>query len=105
MESTPTPLSIAPDSFFLRNLDDFMIDIESKITDMYATILTLAEKSEVVRFSALVQGIKRRGAIRTFILILFLANRGRIQLWQDEEFGEMYIRLSKERVLSYESNT
>jgi segregation and condensation protein A len=82
-----------------------MIDIESKIEDMYEIILTLAEKSEVVRFSTLVQGIKRREAIRTFLLILFLANTGRIELWQDEEFGEMYIRSSKERVLSNESNT
>ena len=105
MESLPTPTPIAPEHFVLRDLDDFMIDIESKIEDMYEIILTLAEKSEVVRFSTLVQGIKRREAIRTFLLILFLANTGRIELWQDEEFGEMYIRSSKERVLSNESNT
>lgn len=105
MESLPTPTPIAPEPFVLRDLDDFMIDIESKIEDMYEIILTLAEKSEVVRFSTLVQGIKRREAIRTFLLILFLANTGRIELWQDEEFGEMYIRSSKERVLSNESNT
>ncbi len=105
MESLPTPIPIAPEPFVLRDLDDFMIDIESKIEDMYEIILTLAEKSEVVRFSTLVQGIKRREAIRTFLLILFLANTGRIELWQDEEFGEMYIRSSKERVLSNESNT
>lgn len=105
MESLPTPTPVAPEPFVLRDLDDFMIDIESKIEDMYEIILTLAEKSEVVRFSTLVQGIKRREAIRTFLLILFLANTGRIELWQDEEFGEMYIRSSKERVLSNESNT
>jgi len=105
MESLPTPTPIAPEPFVLRDLDDFMIDIESKIEDMYEIILTLAEKSEVVRFSTLVQGIKRREAIRTFLLILFLANTGRIELWQDEEFGEMYIRSSKERVLTNESNT
>lgn len=105
MESLSTPTPIAPEPFVLRDLDDFMIDIESKIEDMYEIILTLAEKSEVVRFSTLVQGIKRREAIRTFLLILFLANTGRIELWQDEEFGEMYIRSSKERVLSNESNT
>ncbi|MEE8570834.1 MAG: hypothetical protein V3S97_07575 [Candidatus Bathyarchaeia archaeon] len=105
MESLPTPTPIAPEPFVLRDLDDFMIDIKSKIEDMYEIILTLAEKSEVVRFSTLVQGIKRREAIRTFLLILFLANTGRIELWQDEEFGEMYIRSSKERVLSNESNT
>jgi segregation and condensation protein A len=105
MEPLPTPTPIAPEPFVFRDLDDFMTDIESKIEDMYEIILTLAEKSEVVRFSTLVQGIKRREAIRTFLLILFLANTGRIELWQDEEFGEMYIRSSKERVLSNESNT
>ena len=105
MESQPEPPSIAPEPFVLRDLDDFMIDIEGKIEDMYGTILVLTEKNEVIRFSALVQGIKRRGAIRTFLLVLFLASNGRIQLWQKEEFGEMYIRLSEERALSHESNT
>jgi len=105
MESLPAPPPIVPEPFVLRDLDDFMIDIENKIEDMYGTILTLEEKSEVVQFSALVQGIKRREVIRIFLLILFLANRGRIELWQDEEFGEMYIKSSKERVLSHESNT
>jgi segregation and condensation protein A len=104
MESPPEPPSIAPEPFVLRDLDDFMIDIERKIEDMYGTILLLAEKNEVIRFSTLVQGIKRRGAIRTFLLVLFLANGGRIQLWQDEEFSEMYIRLSQERGLSQDSN-
>jgi segregation and condensation protein A len=105
MESPPEPPIIAPEPFVFRNLDDFMIDIERKIEDLYGTILVLAEKSEVIRFSTLVQGIKRRDTIRTFLLVLFLANRGSIQLWQDEEFGEMYIRLSQERGLSHDSNT
>jgi chromatin segregation and condensation protein Rec8/ScpA/Scc1 (kleisin family) len=105
MESQPEPPTIAPEPFVLRNLDDFMIDIERKIEDMFGMILVLAEKSEVIRFSTLVQGIKRRDTIRRFLLVLFLASRGSIQLWQDEEFGEMYIRLSQERGFSNDSNT
>ena len=97
-ESEPTPSPILPEPMILRELDDFMIDIENKIEDIYGTILILTEKSKVIQFSELVQRITKREAIRTFLVLLFLASRGRIYLWQDEEFGEIYISLSEESV-------
>lgn len=105
MESPPEPPSLTPEPFVLQDLDDFLIDIERKIEAMYGTILVLAAESEVIRFSTLVQGLKRRDAIRTFLLVLFLASRGSIQLWQDDDFGEMFIRLAQERALNHEPQT
>lgn len=98
IESEPKPIPILPEPMILRELDDFMIDIENKIEDIYRTILILTEKNKVIQFSELVQRITKREAIRTFLVLLFLASRGRIHLWQDEEFGEIYISLSKESV-------
>jgi len=96
IESAPNPSPILPDPMILRELDDFMIDIENKIEDIYRTLLMLAEKNPVIHFSQLVQRMIKREVIRTFLVLLFLASRGRLQLWQDEEFGEIYISLSKE---------
>lgn len=92
IEAQPKPIPIAPD-FIIRELDDFMVDVENKIEDLHKTILSLVKKNNIIRFSELVQGLKKLEVIRTFLLILFLASRERIRLWQDEEFGEMYISL------------
>jgi segregation and condensation protein A len=96
IESAPKQSPILPEPMIRRELDDFMIDIENKIEDIYRTLLILAEKNPVIQFSQLVQRMIKHEVIRTFLVLLFLASRGRIQLWQDEEFGEIYISLSKE---------
>lgn len=96
METQLKPSPISPEPLTIQELDEFMIDIENKIEDMYRTILSLAKKNDVIRFSELVQGLKKLEAIRTFLLVLFLASSERIQLWQDEEFGEIYISLPQE---------
>ncbi len=105
LESVPKPAPILPEPMVLRELDDFMIDIENKIEDVYRTLLRLAETDPVIQFSQLVRRITKREVIRTFLVLLFLASRGRIQLWQDEEFGEIYISLSKETVTRNEASS
>jgi len=103
LEAPPEPPPITPEPFVLRDLDDFLIDIDRKIEDMYDRILVLTATSEVIRFSTLVQGVTRQNAIRSFLLVLFLASRGSIQLWQDEDFGEMFIRLAQERAPTHDA--
>jgi chromatin segregation and condensation protein Rec8/ScpA/Scc1 (kleisin family) len=41
----------------------------------------------------LIKGAGRLEAIRTFILLLFLAQEGKIGLWQNEETEEIYIAI------------
>jgi chromatin segregation and condensation protein Rec8/ScpA/Scc1 (kleisin family) len=33
-------------------------------------------------------------AIKTFIVLLFLAQKGNVSLWQDESLGDIYITIS-----------
>jgi len=69
-----------------------MVEIEKRIEEMYNGIVALAPQGKIP-LSDLDDGLSRLESIRVFILILFLACDGRIQLWQDEEFGEIYISL------------
>jgi chromatin segregation and condensation protein Rec8/ScpA/Scc1 (kleisin family) len=39
----------------------------------------------------LIKGSARLEAVRTFILLLFLAQDGKVKLWQNEETEELYI--------------
>lgn len=83
------PITLAPP--VVQEIDDFMVDIENKIEKMYQKISQF--KNEVISLSKLTAGLKRLEAIRIFVLVLFLACRGKIQLWQDKNFGEIYISI------------
>jgi segregation and condensation protein A len=85
-----TPITPAPP--MLQEIDDFMIDVDERIEDMFSRIAGLSIQGKIP-LSDLDDGLSRLESIRVFILILFLANRGRILLWQDEEFGDIYVSL------------
>jgi len=79
----------APPDF--RDIDDFMLNIDKHMNEMFNQIMELLKDLHEVPFSRLVEGLTRFEAIRAFILILFLACRGRIFIRQDEEFGEIFL--------------
>lgn len=93
-----TPITPAPP--MLQEIDDFMVDIEEKIEEMYDRIATLAPQGKIL-LSDLDDRLSRLESIRIFILVLFLACKGRIQLWQDEEFGEIYVSLPERGTVNY----
>jgi segregation and condensation protein A len=85
-----TPITPAPP--VVQEIDDFMVNIEKKLEEMYNRIAKLAPVGKTP-LSNLDDRLSRLDSVRLFILILFLACRGEIQLWQDEEFGEIYVSL------------
>jgi len=93
-EQLPAPVRlepILPPPAILENLDQFMVDVEKRVDEMYARIQELVREQGVVRFSRLVAGLKRLEIVRSFILLLFLASKERVRIWQEEEFGEIFI--------------
>jgi len=44
-------------------------------------------------FSKVVSGLEKLEAVKTFIVLLFLAQTGKISLWQEENLSEIYITL------------
>jgi len=76
----------------LQEIDDFMVDIEERIEEMFHRILSLAPQGKIP-LSDIDDGLSRLESIRVFILVLFLACRGKIQLWQEEELGDIWVSL------------
>ncbi|MCL6578448.1 MAG: hypothetical protein K6T73_03565 [Candidatus Bathyarchaeota archaeon] len=81
----PTPSEILP------QLDIYLMEIELQMEKLYASLSERVKGTGIIEFSALIKGIGRLEAIRTFILLLFLAQDGRVKLWQDEQTEEIYI--------------
>jgi chromatin segregation and condensation protein Rec8/ScpA/Scc1 (kleisin family) len=75
----------------LPQFDAFLQEIELQMDRLYALLCEKVKGTGIIEFSALAKGMKRIEAIQTFILLLFLAQDGKVSLWQNEETEEMYI--------------
>lgn len=71
--------------------DIYLLEIEKMMEDLYKKLLNLFKKGKTVVFSKLVEGLDKLETIRTFIVLLFLAQKGKVDLWQDENLEEVYI--------------
>lgn len=68
------------------------INITSLIKDLYSKILSFFKKTETIKFSELIPSNKKEDKIYTFIPMLHLVNEGKIDLEQNEHFGEIFIK-------------
>jgi len=65
-----------------------------KIDATYALIKDLADSQGLVLFSRLVSGKDAIGIIETFIPCLFLTNKNKINIWQEQFWQEIFIALN-----------
>ncbi|MCK4313253.1 hypothetical protein E3J49_07765 [Candidatus Bathyarchaeota archaeon] len=84
----PTPSEILP------QLDLYLMEIELQMEKLHASLSHMVKGTGIIEFSILTKNKARFEAIRTFIVLLFLAQDGRINLWQDEESEEIYITIN-----------
>jgi len=84
---------ILPPPEFLPPIDLYLMEIEERMEKLYGFLCRLATGGKIVVFSKVVAGVEKLEAVKTFIVLLFLAQRGRVSLWQEENFGELYITL------------
>ncbi len=85
----PTPSEILP------QLDQYLMEIELQMEKLHAVLSQKVKGTGIIQFSTLVKGMERLEAIRTFILLLFLAQYSRVHLWQDENSEEIYIAIGE----------
>ncbi len=79
----------------LPPVDLYLVEIEERMSSLYGRLLQLAEEGKLIVFSSVVAGLQKLEAIKTFITLLFLAQTGRVGLWQEAESDEICITLSE----------
>jgi len=84
----PSPSEILPP------VDMYLMEIEKQMENLFQKLLKHAVKGKVAVFSKIIEGLSKLEAIKTFIVLLFLAQKGDVALWQDETLTEIYITLS-----------
>ena len=85
----PPPPDIIPP------MDLYLMEIEKQMKKLYRFLLELAHEEKLIIFSKIAAGLEKLEAIKRFILLLFLAQKGKITLWQEEEFGEIYVTFTE----------
>jgi chromatin segregation and condensation protein Rec8/ScpA/Scc1 (kleisin family) len=85
------PEPILPTPEVLPPIDMYLMQIEDHMKDLYEQLCQLVGTGELIAFSKFTAGLTKLEAVKTFIILLFLAQRGKIGLWQEEEIEELYI--------------
>ena len=92
--SKPRLEPVLPTPEVLPPVDLYLMEIEERMENVYDLLCQLASEAKLILFSEVVAGLERLEAVKTFIILLFLAQRGRVNLWQEEEFGGLYITVT-----------
>lgn len=82
-------------SDILPQFEMFLAEIELQMNKLYSVLCERVKGTGIIEFSSLTKEIARIEAIRTFILLLFMAQDGKVKLWQDEETEELYIEIGR----------
>lgn len=80
-------------AFDFPPIDQWLVEIQERMEDLLKLIREKAGLGEGPLFSSLVQGLDRLRYVRTFLLLLFLAQRGDIDLQQEEDSTDIRIVL------------
>jgi len=93
------PEPILPTPEIMPPLDMYLLQIEDHMKTLYEQLCQLVGTGELISFSKLTMGLERIEVVKTFIILLFLAQRGKVGLWQEEEIEELYITVIGDPVL------
>ena len=85
-----TPV-LPPPSDIMPQFDIFIAELELQMNKLYARLTEKVKGAGIIYFSTLTKGSTRIEAIRTIIYLLFLAQDGKVSLWQNEQTEELYI--------------
>jgi chromatin segregation and condensation protein Rec8/ScpA/Scc1 (kleisin family) len=86
---------LPPPPEILPPLDLYLMEIEKQMERLYHKLAGLAAHGKFILFSKVIAGLERLEAIKTFIVLLFLAQKGDVSLWQNEDLTEIYVVLTR----------
>ncbi|MEM1584073.1 MAG: hypothetical protein QXF28_04420 [Nitrososphaerota archaeon] len=74
------------------SFEDYLVKLEERIEEFIKTLREIFTEYEMIEFRVLVEGVDKLEAVRRFILLLFAAARGVVEIIQDEETGKIVVK-------------
>lgn len=73
-------------------VDVYRVDVKKYVEDLYMRIKMISQ-GDIITFSQLLVDRSPLFIARTFLYLLFLEMSRRVEIWQEVEFGEIYIKV------------
>jgi len=77
-------------------INAYLMEMEEQMNILLQKIRSYMKEGKIVTFSKLIKGLEKLEQIRNFIILLFLAHRKKISLWQKEGSDEIFITLGED---------
>lgn len=91
----PRQTIFPPVSDLMPQFDPFIAELELHMDKLYVQLIDRVKGAGLVDFSIFTKAMSRAEVIRIFIYLLFLAQNGKVTLWENEETEELYIAVKK----------
>jgi segregation and condensation protein A len=81
-----------PPEHHVVRVDIYRVDVKKYVEELYLRIKMISE-GDIITFSQLLIDKSPIFIARTFLYLLFLEMSQRVEIWQETEFGEIYIKV------------
>jgi chromatin segregation and condensation protein Rec8/ScpA/Scc1 (kleisin family) len=91
---TPVRTSFLPPAEVIPSISVYLMELEEQMERLLKKMHSLFDEGKVITLSKLVLGLEKLDQIRNFIILLFLAQKNRVTLWQEENSNEVFITIN-----------
>ncbi len=91
---TPVRTGFLPQADVIPAISVYLIELEEQMEKLLKKMYSLFDEGKVITLSKLVLGSEKLDQIRSFIILLFLAQKNRVTLWQEENSDEVFITIN-----------
>ncbi|MCW4021002.1 MAG: hypothetical protein NWF14_07240 [Candidatus Bathyarchaeota archaeon] len=90
----PSRDMLLPPPEVLPSISVYLMEMEEQMERLLRKIRSQAEDGKVIAFSEIIREMERLEQVRTFIILLFLAHKNKVVLWQEEDSDELVITIN-----------
>jgi chromatin segregation and condensation protein Rec8/ScpA/Scc1 (kleisin family) len=87
----PSREVLLPPPELIPSISAYLQEMEEQMNRILQKIFSLKEERNIVNFSRIIQNLDKLETIQTFIILLFLAHKKKVTIWQDENSDEIFI--------------
>lgn len=91
---TSARTELLPPAGVIPSISVYLLELEEQMERLLKKMLSLVEEGKAITFSRLASGLENLDQIRNFIVLLFLAQKNKVTLWQEENSDEVFITVN-----------
>jgi len=89
-----TRTELLPPAEIFPSISAYLMELEEQMDRLLKKIFSIASEGKVITFSKLAYGLEKLDQIRNFIVLLFLAQKNKVTLGQEENSDEVFITIN-----------